>query len=72
MKRGGYATEYDFVIGRHLATILSGGKDLPEGALVEEEDLLEKERKAFLALLSEEKTMERIEHMLTKNRPLRN
>jgi len=68
---GGHITEYDEHIGRKLAYVITGG-DVPEGALVDEEHLLDLEREAFLSLLGERKTQERIQHLLRTGRPLRN
>ena len=68
---GGFISEYDAHIGRKLANIITGG-DLPAGTLVSEQHLLDLEREAFLSLCGEGKTLERIQHMLTKGRPLRN
>ncbi|MGC6493552.1 MAG: 3-hydroxyacyl-CoA dehydrogenase/enoyl-CoA hydratase family protein [Myxococcota bacterium] len=68
---GGYATEHDALIGGKLAHVLTGG-DVPAGTMVSEERLLELEREAFLSLCGEQKSLERIGHMLTKNKPLRN
>ena len=54
-----------------LAYVMSGG-DLSESTMVSEQYLLELEREAFLSLCGERKTLERIQHMLTKGKPLRN
>ena len=54
-----------------LAYVICGG-DLSAPTLVSEQYLLDLEREAFLSLCSEKKTLERIEHMLTKSKPLRN
>jgi 3-hydroxyacyl-CoA dehydrogenase len=64
-------SEHDAKIAGHLATILSGG-NVPAGAAVSEEAILELEREAFLSLCGEPKTRERIQHMLTSGKPLRN
>jgi len=40
--------------------------------LVSEQYLLDLEREAFLSLCTEKKTLERIQYMLTKGKPLRN
>ncbi len=68
---GGQATEYDGVVATRLATVLCGGVD---GAAhpVTEERMLELEVEAFLSLCGEPKTIERMQHMLTTNKPLRN
>ena len=67
----GYATEYDAFIGKKLAYVLAGGDVLP-GTIVTEERILELEKEAFMSLLGEKRTMDRIRHMLMKNKPLRN
>src|SRR6185503_9928832 len=64
-------SEHDFKIGVHLARILGGGA-VPAGATVSEQDMLDLEREAFLSLCGEPKTRERIQHMLTAGKPLRN
>ncbi|RMG61441.1 MAG: 3-hydroxyacyl-CoA dehydrogenase/enoyl-CoA hydratase family protein [Deltaproteobacteria bacterium] len=71
MKVAGYITEYDAHIGKKLAHIFSGG-DVAPGQAVDEQHLLDLEREAFLSLCGEQKTVERIQHMLMKNKPLRN
>ncbi|HXJ20308.1 MAG TPA: 3-hydroxyacyl-CoA dehydrogenase/enoyl-CoA hydratase family protein [Polyangia bacterium] len=62
---------HDAKIGAHLARVLSGGS-VPAGAAVTEQHLLDLEREAFLSLCGEPKTRERIQHMLSKGKPLRN
>ncbi|MDA8441112.1 MAG: 3-hydroxyacyl-CoA dehydrogenase/enoyl-CoA hydratase family protein [Peptococcaceae bacterium] len=71
MREGHYISEYDFQLGKKLAYAMTGG-NLPAGAAVEEQYLLDLEREAFLSLAGETKTQERIRHMLTKGKPLRN
>ena len=71
MKRGGYISEYDELIGRKLAKILCGG-DLNHHSFVSEQYLLDLEREAFLSLCGERKTQERIAFMLKAGKPLRN
>jgi 3-hydroxyacyl-CoA dehydrogenase len=39
---------------------------------VTEQELLDLEREAFLSLLGERRTLERIQHMLKTGKPLRN
>ncbi len=70
-EQGGYASEYDQYLGSRLAWIMTGG-DLTGPAEVHEDYLLELEREVFLSLLGEEKTMARIQSILTTNKPLRN
>ncbi|MDR7459880.1 MAG: 3-hydroxyacyl-CoA dehydrogenase/enoyl-CoA hydratase family protein [Armatimonadota bacterium] len=71
LKTGGHITAYDEVVGRRLAYVMTGG-DVPEGSWVSEAYLLELEREAFLSLLGEARTQERIRHLLQTGRPLRN
>jgi 3-hydroxyacyl-CoA dehydrogenase len=71
MRDGGYLSEYDEHLGRTLARVLCGG-DVPSGTMRSEQDLLDLEREAFLSLCGEEKTIQRILHMLESGKPLRN
>ncbi|WP_088185914.1 3-hydroxyacyl-CoA dehydrogenase/enoyl-CoA hydratase family protein [Desulfosporosinus sp. FKA] len=71
MLEGRYISEYDRHLGNKLAYAITGG-DRPAGMLVDEQYLLDLEREAFLSLLGEAKTLDRIRHMLTKGKPLRN
>jgi len=64
-------SEHDAKISGHLARVLSGGS-VPAGAAVSEQHILDLEREAFLSLCGEPKTRERIQHMLTTSKPLRN
>jgi 3-hydroxyacyl-CoA dehydrogenase len=68
---GRYATEYDGVIAAHLARVLTGG-DLSLPQWVSEEYILKLEKEAFVSLLKNEKTHERIGAMLKTGKPLRN
>lgn len=68
---GGFATEHDALIGRKVAHVLCGGAG-GAGREVTEEEILELEREAFVSLCGEQKTIERMQHMLTTNKPLRN
>jgi 3-hydroxyacyl-CoA dehydrogenase len=67
----GQASEHDALIGRKLARVLCGG-ELSAAQWVGEDHVLALEREAFLELLHEPKTMERIQAMLTTGKPLRN
>ncbi len=66
-----YASEHDAKIARKLAHVLCGG-DLTAPTWVDEQYILDLEREAFLSLATEPKTLERIQHMLTAGKPLRN
>ena len=71
MEAGRYISEHDKKIANKLAYVMAGG-DLSEPQRVSEQYLLDLEREAFLSLCTERKTLERIEHMLKKGKPLRN
>ncbi|MEM1358387.1 MAG: 3-hydroxyacyl-CoA dehydrogenase/enoyl-CoA hydratase family protein, partial [Bacteroidota bacterium] len=70
-KLGKYISEYDGVVARHVANILCGG-ELTQKQKVSEQYLLDLEREAFLSLLGNQKTLERIQYTLQHNKPLRN
>jgi 3-hydroxyacyl-CoA dehydrogenase len=69
--RAGRISDHDKLIGTKLANIMAGGA-LPHPAFVTEQYLLDLEREAFLSLCGQPKTLERIKHMLTTGKPLRN
>ena len=72
MRRAEYISDYDVVVGTHLAKVLSGGGDFTAPQRVSEQYLLDLEREAFVSLCGQRKTVERIQHMLKKGKPLRN
>jgi len=69
--RAGRISDHDALIGRKLAAIMAGGS-LPHPSTVTEQLLLDLEREAFLSLVAERKTQERIQHTLKTGKPLRN
>lgn len=71
MMAGKYISEHDKKIANKLAYVMAGG-DLSEASYVSEQYLLDLEREAFLSLTGERKTLERLQHMLKKGKPLRN
>jgi 3-hydroxyacyl-CoA dehydrogenase len=71
MKEGRRISAHDELIGRKIARVLTGG-DVVRGTRISEADLLALELEAFLSLCGEEKTRDRISHMLMKGKPLRN
>ncbi|MGZ3649081.1 MAG: 3-hydroxyacyl-CoA dehydrogenase NAD-binding domain-containing protein, partial [Syntrophales bacterium] len=71
MRQGNFISDYDVHIAGKLAYILSGG-DCAEGTLVTEQEILNLEREAFLSLCGEQKTQDRIMHLLNTGKPLRN
>jgi 3-hydroxyacyl-CoA dehydrogenase len=67
----GKATEYDVVVSGQLAHVLSGG-DCDMTAPITEEDILALELEAFIALVKQQGTLARLDHMLKTGKPLRN
>ena len=70
MNAGKYISDHDKKIANKLAYVMAGG-DLSEASYVSEQYLLDLEREAFLSLCGERKTLERLEHMIQKGKPLR-
>jgi 3-hydroxyacyl-CoA dehydrogenase len=71
MRDSGWISDHDVLIASKLAHIIAGG-DRWEGQTISEWELLDLEREAFMSLLGEPKTRERIAYMLQNNKPLRN
>lgn len=71
MLYSGYISEHDLKIAKKLAYVIAGGK-VPYGTEVDEQYLLDLEREAFLSLVAEPKSQQRMQHMLLKGKPLRN
>ena len=71
MEASKYISEHDKKIANKLAYVMAGG-DLSEPNYVSEQYLLDLEREAFLSLAGERKTLERLQHMIQKGKPLRN
>ncbi|GGJ90112.1 enoyl-CoA hydratase [Lentibacillus kapialis] len=71
LRFSGYASDHDLKIAEKLAYVLSGGR-IKEGTLIDEQTMLDLEREAFLSLISEPLTQQRMQHMLLKGKPLRN
>lgn len=70
MREAGHVGEHDVRIGKAIARVLAGGDGPPRD--VTEDDILALEREAFLSLLGTRETQQRIEHMLSTGKPLRN
>ncbi len=71
MKSGHYISEHDALISEKLGYVLAGG-DLSQITEVSEQYLLDMERKAFLELCQEKKTLERIQSIIQTGKILRN
>jgi 3-hydroxyacyl-CoA dehydrogenase len=71
MLEGKFISEYDMEIASRIADTLCGGQ-IERGSLVDEQWLLDLERKHFMALAQNPKTQARIAHTMTTGKPLRN
>ena len=71
MNQGGRFSEHDCFVARCAATALCGG-DIEAGSLVDEQGLLSVELNVFLELVKNQKSQQRIQHLLDTGKPLRN
>ncbi len=71
MRRADRISDHEVKIATKLAYVLSGGALNPPQP-VSEQYLLDLEREAFLSLVGEPKTLERIQHLLKTGKPMRN
>jgi 3-hydroxyacyl-CoA dehydrogenase len=71
MLEGGFISDHDYDIGCRIAETMCGG-DVEAGSMVDEQWLLDLERRNFMELLATEKTRDRVEYMLKNGKPLRN
>lgn len=71
MRDGGFISAHDYKLGHMIANIVCGG-EVNEGSIVNEQWLLDLERKAFVELLNNPKTQERIMGMMQTGKPVRN
>ena len=71
MLEGRFISAHDDVIASRIADVLCGGA-IERGSQVDEQWLLDLERKHFFELAQMPKTQERIQHTLTTGKPLRN
>jgi 3-hydroxyacyl-CoA dehydrogenase len=71
MHKGGFISDYDALLAKRIAFVISGG-DVRTNSELDEEVILTLERRTFMELLRQEKTVARIEHMLNTGKPLRN
>jgi 3-hydroxyacyl-CoA dehydrogenase len=71
LRVGNHISDHDLHVARRLAHVMCGG-DVPEGTEVSAAYLLDLEREAFLHLLGQPKSQERMRHVLKTGKPLRN
>jgi len=68
----GRATAHDLVVGKALATVLTGGPSADPLRPLSEDEIIALERQAFISLFAEPATIARVQHMLATGKPLRN
>jgi 3-hydroxyacyl-CoA dehydrogenase len=68
----GKVTKHDQVVVKELAKVITGGDDADHIEPTSEDKLYALERQAFMRLVKTEGTLQRMEHMLTTGKPLRN
>ncbi|MES2538601.1 MAG: 3-hydroxyacyl-CoA dehydrogenase NAD-binding domain-containing protein [Pseudomonadota bacterium] len=71
MRDGGFISAHDYKLASMIAEVVSGG-DIEPGSVVNEQWLLDLERKSFMELLNHPKTQERIMGMMQTGKPVRN
>ncbi|HEU0200759.1 MAG TPA: 3-hydroxyacyl-CoA dehydrogenase NAD-binding domain-containing protein [Burkholderiaceae bacterium] len=71
MRDGGFVSAHDFFIASCIAETMCGG-DVEAGALVDEQWLLDLERKFFTQLVNHPKSQERMMGMMQTGKPVRN
>lgn len=71
MRDGGFISAHDYKLGDMIAEIVTGG-DVDQGSQVGEQWFLDMECKAFLELLNNPKSQERIMGMMQTGKPVRN
>jgi 3-hydroxyacyl-CoA dehydrogenase len=71
MRDGGFISAHDYKLGSMIAEIVCGG-EVEAGSQVDEQWLLDLERKGFMELLNHPKTQERIMGMMQTGKPVRN
>jgi 3-hydroxyacyl-CoA dehydrogenase len=70
-KEGKFMTDHEALIVNKAAHVMTGG-EISKPAWVDEQYILDLEREAFLSLCGEEKTQERMWHLLRTGKMLRN
>ncbi|HEX5639333.1 MAG TPA: hypothetical protein VFX81_06005, partial [Burkholderiaceae bacterium] len=71
MRDGGFISQHDFFIASGIADVMCGG-DVEGTAQVDEQWLLDLERKLFMQLVNHPKSQERMMGMMSTGKPVRN
>ncbi|WP_017549210.1 3-hydroxyacyl-CoA dehydrogenase NAD-binding domain-containing protein [Salinicoccus carnicancri] len=70
-RTGNFISDYDYEVTLDVAHVLSGG-ELPRNTIINQGYIQKLEKERFLTLLQNDKTYNRIKHMLETGKPLRN
>ncbi len=71
MRDGGFISQHDFFVSSCIAEAMCGG-DIEAGSMVDEQWILDLERKFFVQLVGNPKSQERMMGMLNTGKPVRN
>jgi 3-hydroxyacyl-CoA dehydrogenase len=71
MNLGKFVTDYEVKLGMKLGNVLTGG-DIQPWSAVTEQHIMDLECEAFMSLVGEPKTQERMQSLLMSGKPLRN
>jgi 3-hydroxyacyl-CoA dehydrogenase len=71
LRDGGFISAHDFFIASCIAVVMCGGEVEP-GSLVDEQWLLDLERKFFMQLVAHPKSQERMMGLMQTGKPVRN
>jgi 3-hydroxyacyl-CoA dehydrogenase len=71
LKQGNFVSDYDCFLAKKIAHVISGG-NVRVNSEIDEDVILTLERKTFVDLWKQEKTIARVTHMLKTGKPLRN
>ena len=71
LRDGGFISDHDFLLASRIADVLCGG-DVDPGTLVDEQWLLDLERRHFTELVNHPKSQERMMGMMQTGKPVRN
>lgn len=71
LREGEFISDHDYLVGSLIAEVLTGG-GVPEGMLVTEQWMLEKEQEMIMRLIKTKPTQQRMQHLLETGKPLRN
>lgn len=71
MREGEFISDHEYKMGTKIAEVLCGGQ-IEAGSIVDENWMLHLEKEGIMELIQTQQTLERIQYMLEKGKPLRN